>query len=105
MGRPLSPIEGERIRYWYKNLKIPAELIKAGLTRAVLLGKNNFRYIEAILLSWQRKNIHSLKELELMEKNENIGPKKNPSLNGDSRRFRGDQKDEDIFSDDIYEVF
>ena len=105
MGRPLSPIEGERIRYWYKNLKIPAELIRAGLTRAVLLGKNNFRYIEAILLSWQRKNIHSVRELELMENNEENSRKKRPSSEHDSRTFRKEQDDDELFSDDIYEVF
>ncbi|MGI5873169.1 MAG: DnaD domain-containing protein [Bacillota bacterium] len=105
MGRPLSPIEGEQISYWYKKRKIPAELIKAGLTRAVLLGKYNLRYIEAILDSWQRQGIRTCAELEAMEKAEKERRGGRTAPNGGQRSFRGEQKKEDIYTDDIYEVF
>ena len=91
MGRMLSPIEGEQISYWYKNQKIPAELIKMGLTRAVLLGKYNFRYVDAILSSWTRQGIHSVEELERMEEQQKRQrPAKSAPVN--QRIFRGEQK-------------
>ena len=109
MGRPLSPIEGEQITYLYKNLQLPAELIKEGLTRAVLLGKYNFRYVDAILSSWQKQGIHSLAELKHKEE-ENRSYEEKQNRNKEKpvyphREFRRGQNKEDIFSDDIYEVF
>lgn len=101
MGRPLSPIEGEQISYWYHNQEIPVELIEEGLKRAVLLGKYNFRYIEAMLFAWQKQGISTVEGLSKADQN------KKPTTNGkekqNARSFRGSQ--EDIYSDDIYEVF
>lgn len=102
MGRLLSPMEGEQITYWYKNQAIPPELIKEGLRRAVLLGKNNFRYVDAILRSWKDRGIQNLSDLEKTERTQ----KRNPSdKTNNDRIFRGEQDKEEIFSDDIYEVF
>lgn len=102
MGRPLSPMEGERISYWYKKLKLPAELIKEALQRAVLYGKFNLRYIDSILDSWSRQGIRSLTDLERMESQQkparqnqhnNIAPK--------NRIFRGEQSVNDPDEPDI----
>ena len=75
------------------------------LTRAVLLGKYNLRYIEAILDSWQRQGIRTCAELEAMEKAEKERRGGRTAPNGGQRSFRGEQKKEDIYTDDIYEVF
>lgn len=101
MGRPLSPIEGEQISYWYHNQNIPAELIEEGLKRAVLLGKYNFRYIEAMLRSWQKQEIHSVADLKKADENRKSTGKNGTKKN--ERIFRNGQ--EEIYSDDIYEVF
>lgn len=91
MGRPLSPIEGEQITYWYKNQKIPAELIKLGLKRAVLLGKYNFRYVDAILTSWNKEGVHTVEDVERMEaKQKTARPGNTPTQS--HRIFRGEQK-------------
>lgn len=91
MGRLLSPIEGEQISYWYKNQKIPPELIKMGLTRAVLLGKYNFRYVDAILSSWTKQGICSVEELERIEAQQKINRQGKQNL-PNHRIFRGEQK-------------
>lgn len=104
MGRPLSPMEGEQITYWYKILKIPAELIEEGLRRAVLKGVCNFRYIGAILTSWNDRGMTSLDEVEKAERTQKSKPVEAAPRN--SRRiFRGEQDKDEIYSDDIYEVF
>jgi len=64
-GRPLSPIEGELIMQWCA--QIPSELILEALRISVLLGKLNLRYIESILLDWQRKSIRTLREVRELE--------------------------------------
>ncbi len=101
MGRPLSPIEGEQISYWYHNENIPAELIEEGLKRAVLLGKYNFRYIEAMLRSWQKQGITTVADLKKADKNRKATAKNGAKKS--ERIFRNGQ--EEIYSDDIYEVF
>lgn len=101
MGRLLSPMEGEQIAYWYKNQAIPTELIKEGLRRAVLLGKNNFRYIDAILRSWKDRGIQSLGDLEKAEQEKK---KSTMEASNNHRSFRGEQDKDEILSDDIYEV-
>lgn len=102
LGRPLSPIEGEQINYWYKKKGIPAELILAGLARAVLLGKYNLRYIEAILFSWDRRGFKSLKQVEEAEDNDRSRRQKR-EVSGENRSYRQFQDEDDFFSDDIYE--
>lgn len=61
-ARPLSPMEVERIKQWSK--ETDAVLITEALRRAVLRGKNNFRYIDAILLEWRKNNLRTLAEIE-----------------------------------------
>lgn len=56
-GRPLSPMEIEQINLWSKKLN-PVVVLEA-LRRAVLMGKHNFKYIDGILLEWEKNNISS----------------------------------------------
>ncbi|MCL6610680.1 MAG: DnaD domain protein [Peptococcaceae bacterium] len=61
-GRPLSPIEVEKIAQW---VEYPGpELVQEALRRAVLLGKRNFRYIDTILLEWTKNNLDSIASIE-----------------------------------------
>lgn len=61
-GRPLSPIEMEKITQWVEH---PGpDLVQEALRRAVLIGKRNFRYIDSILLEWMKNNLNSIASIE-----------------------------------------
>ncbi|HZK17790.1 MAG TPA: DnaD domain protein [Clostridia bacterium] len=60
-GRPLSPIEIDQIRLWFKETDLT--LIMEALRRAVLRGKHNFKYIDHILLNWKKNNIRTINEI------------------------------------------
>lgn len=62
-GRPISPIEYERISCWIDQDHYREELIREALKEAVLAGKFNFRYIDRILFEWGKSNIRSLQDL------------------------------------------
>ena len=53
-GRTLSPIECETIKYWLDS-KISEELIEEALKEAILNGVNNLKYIDKILVEWNKK--------------------------------------------------
>jgi len=62
-GRPLSPLEYERIARWIDEDHYREELIREALQEAVMAGKFNFKYIDRILFEWQKHNIRSMHEL------------------------------------------
>lgn len=66
LARPLSPMETERMRQW--SAQLSNELIIEALRRAVLMGKANFRYIDAIILEWQKNNIRTVSEAREKDK-------------------------------------
>lgn len=63
-GRVLSPIELEVLSNWMRVDKYPDELIKLALKQAVLNQALSFKYIDAILLNWQKRNIRTAIEAE-----------------------------------------
>lgn len=63
-GRPLSQIEMETIKNWFDIDHFKPMFIKAAVQEAVLNGALNLRYIETILVSWQKKNYHSLNDIK-----------------------------------------
>lgn len=63
-GRPLSQIEMETIKQWFDIDHFDPKFIKAAVQEAVLNAALNLRYIETILVSWQKKNYHSLNEIK-----------------------------------------
>ncbi|WP_031513765.1 DnaD domain-containing protein [Desulfofalx alkaliphila] len=60
-ARPLSPIEVDRIRQWVN--ETDSVIIMEALRRAVLMGKNNFRYIDAIIMEWRKNNLRTLQDI------------------------------------------
>ncbi|WP_430534137.1 DnaD domain-containing protein [Listeria rocourtiae] len=56
-GRPLSPMEAEMLSAWIDQDFNSPELIREALKEAVLSQKLSFRYMDRILLNWNRKNI------------------------------------------------
>lgn len=58
-GRALSPIELETIGYWLETDHYQVEIIKLALREAVLNQAYSLKYIDRILLNWERKNLTS----------------------------------------------
>lgn len=63
-GRPLSPIEMETLVMWVEDDKYSTELIQLALREAVLSQVYNFKYIDRILLNWEKKNIRTKDQVE-----------------------------------------
>ncbi|MDA8235551.1 MAG: DnaD domain protein [Clostridia bacterium] len=69
-GRLLSPTEAQQITIWVEEHKINPELVLEALRRAGLRGVLNFRYIDKILLDWQKRKLDTLKDLLAQEENQ-----------------------------------
>lgn len=65
-GRPLSPIELESIKLWLTQDNYSIDLIRLALREAVLNQAYSLKYMDRILLSWERKNM-TTKEQVLAE--------------------------------------
>lgn len=63
-GRPLSPIEIETLVMWIEDDKYSPELIQLALREAVLSQVYNLKYIDRILLNWEKKNIRTKEQVE-----------------------------------------
>lgn len=61
-GRALTPMELETISGWLDNDGYKEELILAALKEAVFTGKLYFRYVDRILLEWQRNRIGTVEQ-------------------------------------------
>ncbi|WP_400163737.1 DnaD domain-containing protein [Brevibacillus sp. TJ4] len=61
-GRPLSPFEIESIHMWTEQDGYQEELILTALREAATVGKLHIRYIDRILLEWQKQKITSVEQ-------------------------------------------
>ncbi|TCS93818.1 DnaD domain protein [Hazenella coriacea] len=61
-GRALSPMECQLLAKWIDEDHCPEPLIEAALREAVFCGKVNIRYIDRILLEWQRNGVKTPEE-------------------------------------------
>ncbi|TCZ81169.1 DnaD domain protein [Paenibacillus albiflavus] len=61
-ARPLTPMELETITGWIDHDGYKEELILAALKEAVFTGKLYFRYVDRILLEWQRNRIGTVEQ-------------------------------------------
>ncbi len=71
-GRTLSPMDYEIISDWQKNYN--DELILLALKEAVFNGVNNLRYIDKILIDWNKKGIKN--EQDIINDRKNFQSKK-----------------------------
>lgn len=62
-GRPLSPIEIETLNAWMTQDHYSVELIRLALREAVLNQAYSLKYIDRILLSWERKNFSTKEQI------------------------------------------
>lgn len=79
-GRPLSPIEMETINMWIQEDKYDLEIIRLGLREAVLNQAYSLKYIDRILLGWERKNLRTKDQIltELRRRKKSISDKISP---------------------------
>ncbi len=97
-GRPLSPIEIDRIRKWEEDTA--PEVVVEALKRAVLLGKFNFKYIDSILLEWEKNNIRTVREVlehearfrEKVDRSKGCSPNSKPDIALVNRQVQDDAK-------------
>ncbi|MFS9269661.1 DnaD domain-containing protein [Streptococcus infantis] len=64
LGRLLSPFEIEDLEKSLKEDGTSADLIKEALREAVLNGKPNWKYIQAILRNWRHEGIRNVAQVE-----------------------------------------
>lgn len=62
-GRPLSPFELETISIWLTEDNYQPELVTLALREAVLNQVYSLKYIDRILLNWERKNIKTKEQV------------------------------------------
>ncbi|WP_412990346.1 DnaD domain protein [Pediococcus siamensis] len=63
-GRPLSPIEYETINQWLTDDHYAPELISLALKEAVLSQAYSLRYMDRILLNWEKKNLTTVSQVQ-----------------------------------------
>ncbi|WP_261805601.1 DnaD domain-containing protein [Lapidilactobacillus luobeiensis] len=63
-GRPLSPIEMETIDNWLNRDQYSLTLIRLALREAVLSDARSLKYIDRILIDWQRRQIKNADDLQ-----------------------------------------
>lgn len=61
-GRPLSPMECELITIWLDQDSYNPSLIKAALLEGVVSGKRNLRYIDRILIEWNKNGVRTVQQ-------------------------------------------
>ncbi|MGX7058814.1 DnaD domain-containing protein [Vagococcus humatus] len=62
-ARPLSPMEFETIQCWLEEDQYMPDLIVLALKEASLNQVYNFKYIDRILLNWERKNLRTKEQV------------------------------------------
>lgn len=67
-SRGLSPIEMEMVASWLEKDHYSPELIQLALKEAVLSQAYNLKYMDRILLSWEKKNIHTKEQVAQEQK-------------------------------------
>lgn len=81
-GRPLSPMELEEISAWIDKDKYDTKLISLALREAVLNQVYSLKYIDRILINWNKSNIRTPADVENMRnKRESHNKSRNKKLN------------------------
>ena len=85
LGRLLTPFEIEDLTKTLKEDGTSADLIKEALREAVLNGKANWKYIQAILRNWRHEGVKSVAQIEAKRAEREAS---NPQLTQVSADFR-----------------
>lgn len=68
-GRPISPMEYERIGEWLDQDSMPPEMILEALKEAVLNNARNLTYIDRVILAWKQNNVFTKEALAVYREN------------------------------------
>ena len=63
-GRPISPIEQEQVHQWIDDDHYSIQLIQLALREAVLNQAYSLKYMDRILISWEKSNIKTAEQLQ-----------------------------------------
>ncbi|WP_390175184.1 DnaD domain-containing protein, partial [Staphylococcus pseudintermedius] len=63
-GRALSPLEIEHLNQWIDVDHYAIELIDAAIDEALAHQKTSLKYIDRILLNWQKNNVSTVKDAQ-----------------------------------------
>lgn len=63
-GRLLSPIERQEVGAWITEDHYEPEIIKLALREAILAQVYNFKYVDRILLNWQRHSLTTVDQVK-----------------------------------------
>lgn len=63
-GRPLSPIERQTIQEWLQEDKYSPEIINLALKEAVLNQVYSLKYMDRILINWEKQHITTAAQLQ-----------------------------------------
>ncbi|MQS88535.1 DnaD domain protein [Companilactobacillus mishanensis] len=63
-GRPISPIEQEQVHQWIDDDHFSLKLIDLALREAVLNQAYSLKYMDRILISWEKSNIKTADQLQ-----------------------------------------
>jgi DNA replication protein len=88
-GRPLTAIEIEQLIQWLDEDAYPEWMIQEALREAVLSGTLSLRYIDRVLLEWKKRNIRSLRELQVHRQQFQQRRLSSKEGKGDSRKGEG----------------
>ena len=83
LGRLLSPFEIEDLEKSLKEDGTSADLIKEALREAVLNGKPNWKYIQAILRNWRHEGIRSVAQVEAKRQEREVTNPQNVQVSSD----------------------
>lgn len=68
LGRPLAKIECEYVERWHNQWKMDLSVIIEACNRTMLsIQKADFKYIDGILSSWHKKNVHTLQDIHICD--------------------------------------
>lgn len=89
-GRPLSPMEMQTIGMWLDDDHYGVELIEMALREAVLSQVYNLKYVDRILLNWEKKNIKTKAQAQQESKRRRMQTSNKPqhSSNNESQNMK-----------------
>lgn len=64
-GRPLTPMEMQTISHWFDQEHFEPDLMLLAIQEAVANNARSLRYIETILINWQRDNIKTATQAQI----------------------------------------
>ncbi|ULG73342.1 DnaD domain-containing protein [Macrococcus brunensis] len=74
-SRPLTPIEMQTLSHWLDSDHHSLEIIEAALDEAVSHDKLSFKYIDRILLNWQKRNVKTIDDSKTVSNDFKTGRK------------------------------